>query len=116
MGVQGPSSKEGGEVPAEAGRCRVNEGRGTDEAKGRHASLMAEKDVERRETRLGGQDWEGGSPEAVRNPPLDLSPVYIHLGEKASGGDGEVGSIGQDREQERVSKAMVKMRGDAPTS
>ena len=116
MGVQGPGSKKGGEGPTEAGRCRVDGGRGTDEAKGCHASLMGEKDVERGETRLGGQDWEGGSPKAVRDPPLDLSPVYVHLGEKAFGGDEEVGPIGQDREQERVSKAMAKVRGDAPTS
>ena len=116
VGVQGPGSEKGEGGPAEAGRCRVDGGRGTDEAEGHHASLMGEKDVERGETRLGGQDREGGSSEAVCNPPLDLSPVYIHLGEKAFGGDEEVGAIRQDREQERVGKAVAKVGGDAPTS
>ena len=50
VGVQGPGSEEGGVGPAEAGRCRIDGGRGTDEAKGRHASLMREEDVERGET------------------------------------------------------------------
>ena len=94
VGVQGASPEEGGERPAEAGRCRVDGGGGTDEAEGCHASLVGEKDVERRETRLRGQDWKGGSPEAVGNLSLDLPPMNIHLGEKPFCGDEEVGAIG----------------------
>ena len=36
---------------------------------------------------------EGGSPEAVGNPPLDLPPMNIHFGEEPFGGDEEVGAI-----------------------
>ena len=55
---------------------------------------MREEDVERRETRLRGQDRKGGSPEATGNPPLDLPPMNIHLGEKSFGGDEEVSTVG----------------------
>ena len=49
IGVRGPSPQEGGIEPAEAGRCRVNAGRGTDKAQGRQPTLVGEEDVERRE-------------------------------------------------------------------
>ena len=48
VGVQGSRPEERGEGPAEAGRCSVNGGRGTDEAEGRHSSFMGEEDVEGR--------------------------------------------------------------------
>ena len=35
IGVRSPRHEERGEGPAEAGRCRVNGGRGTDEVEGR---------------------------------------------------------------------------------
>ena len=116
VGVEGQSPGEGGVGPAEAGRCRVNGRGGTDKSESRHLPLMREENVERREARLSGQDWKGGRPEAVGNPSLDLTPMNIHLGEKPFGGDEEVGAIGQDWKQKRVSKAVAEVRGDTPTS
>ena len=52
-----------------------------------------EKMTWRGETRLRGQDWKGGSPEAIGNRSLDLPPMNIHLGENPFGGDEEVGAI-----------------------
>ena len=94
MGIHGPSPKEGREEPPEAGRCGVDGGRGTDEAKGYHVSLVGDEDVERRETRLRGQDWKSRRPETVRNPSLDLPPINIHLGETPFSSDEQVGAIG----------------------
>ena len=81
IGVQGSHLEERGEGPAEAGRCGVNGGRGTDEAQSRHPPFVGEEDVERRNARLCRYNGAGGSPEAVGNPPLDLPPMNIHLGE-----------------------------------
>ena len=67
---------------------------GTHKAKGSHPPFMGEEDVERRETRPRGQNWKGGSPEAVGHPSLDLPPMNIHLGEKPFGGYEEVSAIG----------------------
>ena len=52
IGVRSSRLEERGEGPAEAARCRVNGGRGTDEAEGRHSSFMGEEDVKRRKARL----------------------------------------------------------------
>ena len=93
VGVRGSRPEERGEGPAKPGRCRVNGGRGTDVAESRHSSLMGEEDVEGRETRLCRENGEGGRPEAVGNPPLDLPPMNIHLGEEPFGGDDEVGAV-----------------------
>ena len=48
IGVVGPGPEEGGVRPAEAGRCGINGGGGTDKAEGRHPPLMGEENVERR--------------------------------------------------------------------
>ena len=93
VGVRGSCPEECGEGPAEAGRYRVNGGRGADEAESRHASFMRKKNMKGRKARLCRENREGGSPEAVGNPPLDLPPVNIHLGEEPVGGDEEVGAI-----------------------
>ena len=92
--IRSPSPEEGGERLAKAGRGRIDGVGGTDKAKGCHPPLMGEEDVERRETRPRGQNWKGGSPEAVGNPSLDLPPMNIHRGEKPFGGGEEVGAIG----------------------
>ena len=93
VGVRGSRLEERGEGSAEAGQCRVNGGRGTEEAESRHSSFMGEEDVEGRKARLCRENGEGGSPEAVGNPPLDLPPMNIHLGDEPFGGDEEVGAV-----------------------
>ena len=49
VGVRGSRPEERGEGPTEAGRCRVNGGRGADEAESRHSSFVRKKDMEGRE-------------------------------------------------------------------
>ena len=93
VGVRGSRPEERGEGPTEAGRCRVNGGRGADEAESRHSPFVRKKDMEGRKARLCRGNGEGGSPEAVGNPPLDLPPMNIHLGEEPISGDEEVGAI-----------------------
>ena len=93
VGVRGSRPEERGEGPTKAGRCRVNGGRGADKAESRHSSFVRKKDMEGLKARLCRENGEGGSPEAVGNPPLDLPPMNIHLGEEPFGGDEEVGAI-----------------------
>ena len=93
VGVRGSRPEERGEGPTEAGRCRVNGGRGADEAESRHSTFVRKKDMEGRKARLCRENGEGGSPEAAGNPPLDLPPMNIHLGEEPFGGYEEVGAI-----------------------
>ena len=93
IGVRGSRPEERGEGPAKAGRCRVNGGRGTDEAESSHSSFVGEENVEGRKARFCRENGEGGRPEAVGNPPLDLPPMNIHLGEEPFGGDEEVGTV-----------------------
>ena len=52
IGVRSSRLEERGKGPAEAGRCRFNGGRGTDEAESRHSPLMGEEDVKRWKARL----------------------------------------------------------------
>ena len=93
VGVRGSRPEKREEGPAEAGRCRVYGGRRTDDAESRHSSFMEEEDMEGRKAGLCREDGEGGRPEAVGNPPLDLPPMNIHLGEEPFGGDEEVGAV-----------------------
>ena len=93
VGVRGSRPEERGEGPTEAGRCGVNGGRGADEAESCHSSFVRKKNKEGRKARLCRENREGGSPEAVGNPPLDLPPMNIHFGEEPFGGDEEVGAI-----------------------
>ena len=93
VGVRGSRPVERGEGPTEAGRCRVNGGRGAAEAESRRSSFGRKKNMEGRKARLCPENGEGGSPEAVGNPPLDLPSMNIHLGEEPFGGDEEVGAI-----------------------
>ena len=43
----------------------------------------------------------------LENPALDLSPVDLHLGEEAFGGNEKVGTIGEDRKVEGGSEAVT---------
>jgi len=50
--------------------------------------------------------------ETVRNPGLDQSPVDLHLGEEAFGGDEKVRPIGEDRKEEGESEVGTEVGGD----
>ena len=93
VGVRDSRPEEREEGPTEAGRCGVNGGRGADKAESRHSSFVRKKNMEGRKAPLCRENGEGGSPEAVGNPPLDLPPMNIPLGEEPFGGDEEVGAI-----------------------
>ena len=93
VGVRGSRPEERGEGPTKAGRSGVNRGRGADEAEGRHSSFVRKKNMKGWKAGLCREDMEGGGPEAVGNPPLDLPPMDIHFGEEPFGGDEEVGAI-----------------------
>ena len=93
IGVQRSRPEERGEGPTKAGRCGVNGGRGADEAESRHSSFVRKKNMKGWKARLCREIGEGGGPEAVGNPPLDLPRLNIHLGEEPFGGDEEVSAI-----------------------
>ena len=59
----------------EASGSRVNFGGGGGQSEGGHALAVFHQEWKRGETGLDGQNGNRGGEEAVRDPPLDLSPV-----------------------------------------
>ena len=98
--------------PAQAGGCRVNLRGRANQPKSGHLSLVGKQDRQGRQACLGGQDRGGRGQETVGNPALDLSPLDLHLGEEAFGGNEKVRTIGEDRKEEGESKAVTEVGGD----
>ena len=51
--------------------------------KGSHPPLVSEKDTKRGKAGVSRQDRDRSGAEAIGDPPLNLGPVNIHLGEEA---------------------------------
>ena len=72
--------------------------------------------MEWRETGFGRKNRNRGGPEAIGHPPLYLPPMNVHLGKEALGGYKQVGPVRENGKNQTISKAMIQMGGDTPTS
>ena len=70
----GPKGGSVGDRLVEATGSRVNFRGGGGQSKGGHALAVFQQEWKRGEAGLNGQNGNRGGEEAVRDPPLDLSP------------------------------------------
>ena len=75
--LRGPERGPVGDRLVEASSSRVDFGGGGGQSEGGHALAMLHQEWKRGETGLDGQNGDRGGEEAVRNPPLDMSPEGV---------------------------------------
>ena len=93
MGLGCSGLKHCGKKPAEARRGRVGGGRGGEEPESGHTPFVREENREWRKARFCGENRHWSGLEAIGDPPLDLTPMDLHLVKKALGRGKQVSTI-----------------------
>ena len=77
MTLGGPKRGSVGDRLVETSSGRVNFGGGGGQSEGGHALAVFHQEWKRGKTGLDGQNGDRGGEEAVRDPPLDMSPEGV---------------------------------------